>query len=237
MAQNSTVYGLYVVLVTILMLSIACFSIINAASVLDLNQGKTVQRLREMFEKSQAEAINNFYEQKALKMMANPVDALDSEPARIKFIPMSLLDSHNNTDANQLKGDQMSAKYLVVKQIESSMKKNESSTDEADDNEDSIKAKSNQSDQHGKNDARQSSYFGGLGGPQRFGNTFGSTNPMMGGFLRQPTFAALPAFPTISPFTTRPPRPPKSSIIGNNGGAMALTNDNVVVVNVLSGNY
>lgn len=81
---------------------------------------------------------------------------------------------------------------------------------------------------HSKQDARQSSFFSNLKLP---GNPV--SNPIMGGFS-MPTF---PPMPTLPVFTPRPPRPPKSSIIGNNGGSMALTNDNVVVVNVLSGNY
>lgn len=232
MAQNSSVYGLFALLI----LSIACFGIATSASVLSRNSAETDKRLRGMFEKSQAEAINDFYEQKALKMMSNPIDAHDSEPNLIKFIPVSMLDSLNKTGADPIKGDQVSAKYLIVKNIESSVKKGTSAKDQAndgDDGQDLIEEKINQADQHTKNGPRQTSFFGGQPG---FGNAFTSSNPIMGGLLRPQTFPTFPAFPTLGPFTTRPPRP-KTSIIGNSGGAMALTNDNVVVVNVLSGNY
>lgn len=67
-----------------------------------------------------------------------------------------------------------------------------------------------------------------------------ATNPFMNNILHPPTlqsFSTLPALPSLPVLTPQSHRPPKTSIIGNGGGPMALTNDNVVVVNVLSGNY
>lgn len=92
------------------------------------------------------------------------------------------------------------------------------------------------------NEARQSSLFNSFKLPasQPFANPFGTYNPLMNNLLKPPSLPTLPMLPTLPTFqlpSPRPSRPPKSSIIGNNGGSMALTNDNVVVVNVLSNNY
>lgn len=91
---------------------------------------------------------------------------------------------------------------------------------------------------YAQNEARQSSFFSGLG----------RMNPLAGGDLfkpiSMPTFPKLPDLtasmkpqqPPVVP-TLPPPAPkPKTSIIGGGSGPMALTNDNVVVVNVLSSN-
>lgn len=89
------------------------------------------------------------------------------------------------------------------------------------------------------NEARQSGLFSG------FMPNLIATNP-----LQQPPFSLTGANPllegignllkpTKNPFTSATPKPappPRSSLIGNNGGSTALTNDNVVVVNVLSYN-
>lgn len=69
----------------------------------------------------------------------------------------------------------------------------------------------------------------------------GVSNPLAMNSLFQapkiPTMPTLPALPTFSLSTPKPTLRAKSSIIGNNGGPMSLTNDNVVVVNVLSNNW
>lgn len=92
-----------------------------------------------------------------------------------------------------------------------------------------------------KNDARQASLFSNLMGPAlpslsppSFSGV--SSNPFVSNILSTPQLPKLPTFTLPSP-TPKPAKPPKSSIIGNNGGTTALTNDNVVVVNVLSNNY
>lgn len=93
-----------------------------------------------------------------------------------------------------------------------------------------------------KSDARQSSLFSSFRPPVLSG-LGSSTNPVLGSspfmsnLLSRPS--ELPKFPAFSLIgaTPKPPKPAKSSIIGNNGGTTALTNDNVVVVNVLSNNY
>lgn len=93
--------------------------------------------------------------------------------------------------------------------------------------------------------ARQSGLFSGL-------NSFMASNPMQqSGFGLNGLSNANPLlqgvgnllqsaqkFPSLTPATpSKPPAPVKSSsLIGNNGGSTALTNDNVVVVNVLSYN-
>lgn len=96
--------------------------------------------------------------------------------------------------------------------------------------------KSGHHDTHKHNDARQSGFWpgmrpsfpGGLGSP-------GYPN-LMGGLpqIHPPSFPSFQMFPGGG---GQSHRPPKTSVIGNSGGAMALTNDNVVVVNVLSSNF
>lgn len=93
-----------------------------------------------------------------------------------------------------------------------------------------------------KSEGRQSSLFNAFK-LQTPSLLTGATNPLMSGFMQQPSIPALPALPSFpsfaslaKPSTPKPYAPPKTSIIGNNGGPMAMTNDNVVVVNVFSNN-
>lgn len=96
---------------------------------------------------------------------------------------------------------------------------------------------------HADSNARQSSLFSGFKLPSSpaFANTFSGASPFLSNLAQPPTLPTLPKLPTLPTLpviTPKPPKPPKSSIISNNnGGPMALTNDNVVVVNVLSNNY
>lgn len=89
-------------------------------------------------------------------------------------------------------------------------------------------------------EARQSSFLTGLHLPGT--NPLGS-NPLANNLFQSakpfqlPTMPSFPPLPSIPMMTPKPPPQPKSSIIGNNGGPMSLTNDNVVVVNVLSNNW
>lgn len=87
-------------------------------------------------------------------------------------------------------------------------------------------------------EARQTSLFPGFQLPTTpaFPMSMNS-NPLMSGLLKPPTFPHLPSLPPFPAFSAPAAPRPKTSVIGNSGGPMALTNDNVVVVNVLSGNY
>lgn len=98
-------------------------------------------------------------------------------------------------------------------------------------------------------EARQSSFLSGLKLP---GTNPLNPNPFGGGLFHTPSFPSLPTMPlmptvpvlptlpplpTLPILTPKPPPRPKTSIIGDSAGPMSLTNDNVVVVNVLSGNW
>lgn len=104
-------------------------------------------------------------------------------------------------------------------------------------------------------DARQASIFSGLHMPGSSPFLLGQQNlfqqnPLAANNLfQQPklpnlaTFPTLPKMPTLPPLLSlptvsmKPPPKPKMSVIGNDGGPMSLSNDNVVVVNVLSNNW
>lgn len=99
---------------------------------------------------------------------------------------------------------------------------------------------------HSDSHARQSSLFSGFNFPANpaLGTGLSGSNPFLSRLAQPPSLPslpslpALPSLPTFPLVTPKPAKPPKSSIISNNnGGPMALTNDNVVVVNVLSNNY
>lgn len=99
---------------------------------------------------------------------------------------------------------------------------------------------------HSDSYARQSSLFSGFNFPANpaLGAGLAGSNPFLSRLAQPPSFPILPSLPTLPALPTfplvtpKPPKPAKSSIISNtNGGPMALTNDNVVVVNVLSNNY
>lgn len=114
-----------------------------------------------------------------------------------------------------------------------------------DSSDDSLTSVSAHESGHSKNDARQSSLFSGLG---LGGSNSAFQNPLASGMFKPMTLPPIPTLPALSlePPTAGlpssplappppPPRPPKTSILGG-GGPMALTNDNVVVVNVFSNN-
>lgn len=199
----------------------------HSAPVLDLKNPDVVQRLREMFDKDQTQAINDFYEQQALSAMTNPISSHPNGPVT-RLVPISFV----NLDAGKNASQQPSWKYVVV-----APKENE---DKDDTTGQSIAINSNGTHEaHLKSDARQSSLFGAFPSTG-FGNGgLGSSNPFnsgVGGLMRPPSLS-MPSMAPFRPFGPQTTRAPKTAIIGNGGGAMAMTNDNVVVVNVLSGNY
>lgn len=203
----------------------------NSASINDLHDARSIQRLRNMLDRSRALAINNFYEQQALKMMVSS-NVTHQQPT-ILFVPITSDDSSQSSN----KDGESRNEYLIMSHLG-----RDETGHEAIDNEELITRNSNGTHtSNAKSDARQSSLFGGLPS-SGFGNGFGSSNPLMNNLFKPPTFPTLPplTFPTLAPFRPfgqQTTRQPKTAIIGNGGGAMALTNDNVVVVNVLSGNY
>lgn len=203
MAKTSSIF-LHLALADILMLTISLLASTEAAPTLDSQDPNTNRRLREMFEKSQAQAVNDFYEQQALKMMTNQhTNAADSR-REVKLIPISLLDLQAKVNGSNVGEQQQALNYLVVK--------HDDGDQSADVSEDQVAIKSGAHHEHdhdSKSDARQSSLFSGLTSPNGFGNAFGSTNPLMGSFLRAPALPTLPPFPTLASFTPRPTRPAK----------------------------
>lgn len=180
---------------------------------------KDGERLRQMFQDSHKLALQGLYESNALDLIQRVSNASKNNSI-LSNNPLLSIDFGNNPD--KIAKGPVGSSSTVEDQTNSNSRE-----------EDRIAEKlkgSTHNDLHLKNDARQAYLFPGLARPT-FPNAFGSTNPLMAGL---PPFRPLsmPSFPT---FPT--PRPPKTSIIGNNGGAMALTNDNVVVVNVLSSNF
>lgn len=219
-------------LASILMVALAVSSLESAPVTLDPKDPATMQRLREMFVRGQTQAINDFYEQKALKAMTN---SSQTEPS-MRFIPIA--SSSPNGSASGQVGSGL-VKYLIVKP----MIQDKNGETKEDDQVFLIKTNGTH-EAHLRSDARQSSLFGGFpsgglgnGFGNGFGNGLGSSSPFGGGLLRPPSLSAFPTLAPFGPFGHQQTRQPKSAIIGNGGGAMALTNDNVVVVNVLSGNY
>lgn len=90
---------------------------------------------------------------------------------------------------------------------------------------------------HQSNDARQSALFSNFRPPTMAALPNLGTNPFSNNlFKTSPQLPKLPTFALPTPSQLTPPKPPKTSILGNNGGYTTLTNDNVVVVNVLSNN-
>lgn len=182
---------------------------------------KNVERLREMFARSHELALAGLYEFGPL----NPLKHKSKELATVSDGNLIQKSSIIN-EAPGVGDDIASVIDNKLKQTvtNGSLKVNEETRDQD--------KKNLHHDVHAKSDARQSSLFSSF---RPSFPTLGSTNPLMGSFLRPPS---LPTLPTMATFPTPyqpPPRQPKTSVIGNSGGPMALTNDNVVVVNVLSG--
>lgn len=229
MMIETTLFQL-VVLANLVVIAISMLVRVESAPSLDLNDPKTVQRLREMFQNSHQQSISDYYEQEALKMMTNI--AADSERKdKSKIIPIALLNPEAKINGSNI-NEQLMKNLFVRYDV------NESKASE--DQEVTLQPKStHHNNDHIKSDPRQSSLFNSYGfAPNNgFGNAFNSPNPLGGFLVARPTLPTLPQFPAFNPLVPRSTRPPKTSIIGNNGGPMALTNDNVVVVNVLSGNY
>lgn len=177
------------------------------------------QRLKSMFQRSHMQAIKNYYEQQALKMLgpgvsnSSHVDAIQDP-----VIPADLFKSSHQTLANGTETVSESDKTSENNEDESTVKKNIE----------------NNHDHYLHNDARQSSLFSAFRPPSLI-SPLGTTIPM-NNLFRPPTLPSLPTLQLPRP-APRPPSPPKTSVIGNSGGPMALTNDNVIVVNVLSGNW
>lgn len=217
------------------------------------NSPKDLERLRAMFLGSQLQAIQNYQQRQALAHLNQGNSSSQDQSQVLKdqsihVVPLSALPALS-TDG----GNSSAHQFILYQSLRANASGQESNSDDKDDDR---LAKLVSHDANFKNDARQSSLFPGLVS-SNFGNSFGvgggNTNPLMNGALfrqpmvptpmRMPHLSSSP-FGSLTTLTLTGQRPqqqqqprPKSSIIGNTGGSMALTNDNVVVVNVLSGNY
>jgi len=165
-----------------------------------------------MFHQSQLQAIKDYYEQEALKTMMPPTNSNNTKGPHHYVVPLV------GEDTEDLLQRVNSTKVMSVidKSSDAELKSNHSSSG------------------HQHSDPRQSSFFSSFR-PPTLTNPLGVINPMAN-LLKPPSLPTLPTFQLPQPAYS-PPAPPRRAIIGNGGGPMALTNDNVVVVNVLSSNW
>jgi hypothetical protein len=228
-----------------------------SAALDELASSSNAARLKQMFLDSQIDAIRNYHEHQTLERLKDASN--QTGPNRPSFPTIQVIpltgDARNKSLRELFAEFQNSPTKWTQQALVNSSNGNDTSNENDVNNDDNVDDKLTKSVQHDtkdlKNDARQSSLFPGVVSPA-FGNSFGigggNTNPLVNGaFLRPPSaFAVLPTMPTMPSLhgfrlptgqQQQAPRPPKTSVIGNGGGSMAMTNDNVVVVNVLSGNY
>lgn len=215
------------VLGALTMASICNIALIQAdqqeSSKLDV---KTIDRLRAMFRDSHKMATDGLVEFNVMRHIKDKFDTvrpkLNSPYPNSDQPRSSSREMHNLNEREKLSSDEKDSPTKTT------------SLPSADDHTRSKMIKS---------DARQSSFLSGFKFPSSplsnplASNPFGSSpfgsNPLAPNLLSPFSLPSLPTLPSAAP----KPSKPKSSIIGNNGGATSLTNDNVVVVNVLSNNY
>ena len=193
---------------------------------------KNIDRLRKKVAESEKLAQQSMFEIKLMEMLADTVPNAAAKglpnigwgPAKVESASREakLLDGKSVSST----GDKTSSGVVA--------QPSEKITDEDLLPVDSSKVKQANST-HLHNDARQASLFQGF---RPFNNPLGQTYPLGGGLVQSPSFPQMPSFQSFPSLPTFPRRQqPKTSIIGGGGGPMALTNDNVVVVNVLSSNF
>lgn len=212
--------GYLAVIILVLSMAYLVEGITEEVSELEKMSPKSIERLRNMFRQSHKLATDGLIEFNVMRHLkdghVNPMVAQnDARESRAS-------DSLGNLDLTTQGQDNFAAEFQGKQGETNSGSGKEFSLVDP------------QSKETAKSDARQSSFLSSFKFPPNpMTNPLGS-NSLMPNLL---TPLALPSLPSLPIMTPRPSRPPKSSIIGNNGGSMALTNDNVVVVNVLSNNY
>lgn len=188
-----------------------------------------VGRLRKMFNNSQNAAQESLHEMTILKQLMQASNFI---------IPGDAVLVNQGGQTHQGNSNKILYSFPNQDIIESPLSRQ---TEQVEDTKNNDNTNSNEGPVGlaSQNEARQSGLFSG------FMPNIMATNP-----LQQPSFGLTGTNPlfegmgnllkqTKNPFapaTPKPAPPPRSSLIGNNGGSTALTNDNVVVVNVLSYN-
>lgn len=187
-----------------------CGPVINVTK--DKLDETSLKRLRTMYSASRDLAMNSI---KDAYLLQNKGNQTDDETPVVILEPINIANSTLNKEDDDIDEDSVVISSHLV---------------------------------HDTPHGRQSSFFQGFrppfpnsiggggpfGGGSYGGSPFGANNGFSG-MIRPPPLPPLPSFPAFG--GQQQPRPPKTSIIGNGGGPMALTNDNVVVVNVLSSNF
>lgn len=223
---------------------------------------KTVERLRHMFNDSQKLASQSLYEWIVLNQLKQKNEELQKHEGAIVGQSGEQTDSGKVIVHRDNQDGSSNGEYLISKQIKQVAGDNKALSGGRQAAENlptelvvenlapvAVHDDKNPNDNtKERNDARQTNLFSTFNHPP--GGHLGTFPVGQGLFsISSPTLARLPAMPTMPTMPTlstmptlpiitpRPAKPAKSSVIGNNGGAMALTNDNVVVVNVLSNNY
>lgn len=202
-------------MIKLAMVSLCLIKFMAIAAPSKVSLENDAERLRKMFQLSQLQAIKGYFEQRMPHLQGVGVSQNNASHGPIGHSEQVLampLSTYQSLIDSQRDGNKSGDEKDLALELSST-------TSRPDTN------KHN----HLHNEARQGSLFSGLSPPSLM-------NPM-NNFLRPPSLPALPSLPAFQMPMPRPPPPPKTSIIGGGGGPMALTNDNVVVVNVFSGNW